>query len=215
EIDVDGYRLDPLAASTFDLSQVSLAQLREVRVERRLDVLRIILTTEFPVEGRPYTRVEAGIGVPEANMFRGMFLVPHVIRGPLALGVERLEADGVNRNEPAGVFNGWAKWAWTDGERGVQLELLRGSMRREPDSPWLVDRVRQDIIVRARNRFSNALAAEAYIGYASLDETIPAADATSEDISIDRSSIQAGLRAGVALPHTDIGAALRYRSNEH
>src|SRR5690606_17167789 len=39
--------------------------------------------------------------------------------------------------------------------------------------------------------------------------------ATSEDISIDRSSIQAGLRAGVALPHTDIGAALRYRSNEH
>ncbi|HEX6134143.1 MAG TPA: hypothetical protein VFZ24_09270 [Longimicrobiales bacterium] len=212
EVVLDGYVLDPLATATLDLSQIPLGQLREVRVQRRLGLLRILLSTDAPVEGRPYTRVEAGLGIPEANLFRGQFLVPDVIVGPLALGIERIDADGTGRSEPAGLFSGWAKWAWTDGERGLQLEWLRNSLRREPSSPWLVDRVRQHFILRARNRFAPGWVAEAYVGRSTLDETIPPPDDTTAERRIERESVQAGLRAGLELPATAITASLRYRN---
>ncbi|HEX6306920.1 MAG TPA: TonB-dependent receptor plug domain-containing protein [Longimicrobiales bacterium] len=214
EVVLDGYVLDPLAAATLDLAQIPLGQLREVRVQRRLGLLRIILSTEAPAQGRPYSRVEAGIGVPDANMFRGQFLVPHVIVGPLALGIERIDAEGTARSEPAGLFSGWAKWAWTNDDRGIQLEWMRNTLRREPDSPWLVDRVQQDFILRARNRFARGFVTEAYVGTGSLDETIPPPDDTTEERHVDRQSLQAGVRAGVDLPATAVTAAVRYRSED-
>lgn len=212
EIVLDGYALDPLAGSTFDLSQLALGHLREVRVQRRLGLLRIILTSEFPVEGQPYTRVEAGIGVPAANMFRGLFLAPHVIIGPLALGIERLDTEGTGRNEPAGLFSGWAKWAWTDGARGVQVEWMRGTLRREANSPWELDRVRQDVIVRARNAFESGLVAEIFAGRSTLDESVPSPVEEEPDLETERTSIQAGARAGLQLGRTALGGSLRYRS---
>lgn len=212
EIEIDGYRIDPLAGSTFDLSHLALGHLREVRVQRRLGVLRILLTTEFPDAGQPYTRVEAGIGVPAANLFRGLFLAPDVIIGPLALGIERLDTDGTGRAEPAGLFSGWAKWAWTNGTRGVQVEWMRGTLDRESSSPWVVNRVRQDIVVRARNEFVPGFVGEIYAGRSTLDETMPGPDAESPDLRTERASVQAGLRAGLQLPWAALGASLRYRS---
>jgi hypothetical protein len=214
EIELDGYALDPLAAPTLDLSQITLGQLREVRVQRRLGVLRILLFTEYPESDKPFTRIEAGIGVPEANMFRGLFLVPRVLAGPIALGLERIDTDGIDRREPAGVFTGWAKWAWTNGERGVQLEMLRTSVRREADSPWPTERSRQDLVLRGRNRFSEAFVVEAYAGRSKLDESSDDADEEVPDVRIDRSSVQAGVRGALSLPWASAGAALRYRSDE-
>jgi hypothetical protein len=212
EIEVDGYVLDPLAAPSLDLAQITVGQLRELRVERRLGLLRIVMSTDQPESGEPYTRVEAGIGVPAANMFRGQFMLPHVIIGPLALGIERIDADGINRREPAGVFGGWAKWAWTNGARGVQVELMRSSLRREAESPWPTDRVRQDIVLRARNRFSESVTAEIYAGRSRVDETTPQAD--EEELHSDRESVQAGVRAGLALPWSRVEAAFRYRNHD-
>ncbi|MGH7449311.1 MAG: hypothetical protein ACRELT_17190 [Longimicrobiales bacterium] len=212
EIEIDGYVIDPLAGSTFDLSQLALGHLRELRVERHLGLLRIIITTEYPVEGQPYTRVEAGIGLPAANLFRGLFLVPHAIIGPLALGIERLDTDGIGRAEPAGLFTGWAKTSWTDGQRGVQLEWMRGTLRRERDSPWPTERMRQDLVLRARNEFAPGLVAEVYAGRSQLVETVPAADAESSETHTDRASVQAGARAGWKLPMAAFGASVRYRS---
>jgi hypothetical protein len=212
EIEIDGFVLDPLAAPSFDLAQITLGQLRELRVERRLGLLRIVMFTEYAESGEPYTRVEAGIGVPAANMFRGQFLLPHVIVGPLALGIERIDTDGINRREPAGVFGGWVKWAWTNGARGVQVELLRNSLRREPDSPWQTERVRQDLVLRARNRFTESFAAEVYAGRSQVEETVPLA--LEDDLHFKRESVQAGVRAGLALPWTTLEAAVRYRSRD-
>lgn len=211
EIEVDGFILDPLSAATFDLSQLPLTQLREVRVERRLGLLRIRLLTDESFEGQPYTRVEAGIGQPPANLFRGLFLVPYAVFGPLSLGIERLDTDGTGRAEPADVFSGWAKWAWTDGSRGVQFELFRTTLGREPRSPWPVERVRQDIIVRARNRFTPDLVAEIYGGRSQLEETLPAAPGDTAEESLQRESIQAGLRTAWTLPFATLSGALRYR----
>lgn len=212
EIEVDGYILDPLAGSTFDLAQLPLTQIRELRVQRRLGLLRIRISTAAPATDQPLTRIEAGIGVPPANLFRGIFLAPHVVVGPLGAAIERLDTDGTGRVEPANIFSGWAKWSWTDGDRGVQLELLRTTTRRLPNSPWLTDRSRQDIVVRARNRFAPGITAELFAGRSVLDETParPAGD-TIPVTPLERSSVQAGGRAVLQLPELTVGASLRYR----
>lgn len=208
EVEIDGYPLDPLSASTLDLSQIPLAQLREVRVQRRLGLLRIRLLTEQPLANQPYTRIEAGVGVPDANLFRGLFLVPYAVLGPLSLGIERIDTDGTGADEPANIFIGWGKWSWTNGRRGVQLELLRTTLRREQGSPWPVERLRQDIIVRARNQFTPGLVAEAYAARVSLEETVPL---DGDTLAIDRAAVQAGVRAGFSSSVGSVSATFRYR----
>jgi hypothetical protein len=212
EIELDGYVLDPLIASTFDLSTLPIAQIRELRVQRRIGLLRIRILTDVPEHELPLSRVEAGIGQPPANLFRGLLLAPRVGIGPLGLAVERLDTDGTNRAEPASLFSGWAKWAWTDGERrGVQLELLSTTLQREPDSPWPVERTRQDLTLRARNRFTPELTAEVYAGRSRIDETVPAAAGDTTDRHTDLSAVQAGARLSFQLPEAVVTAALRYR----
>jgi hypothetical protein len=213
EIEIDGYVLDPLAAATFDLAQLPLGQIRELRVERRIGLLRIRIFSEAPEAAQPLTRVEAGIGLPPANMFRGVFLVPHVIVGPLGLSVERLDTDGIGRREPANVFSGWGKWGWTDGTRGIQLELWRSTLRRLPNSPWPLNRSRQDLIVRARNTFAPGLVGEVYAGRSLMDERVPRpAGDTTPEFRVERRSAQAGARAAYQFEQGTIVGALRYRS---
>jgi hypothetical protein len=213
EIEVDGFVLDPLAAPSYDLSQIPLGNIRELRVQRRLGLLRIRILTEQPEHAEPYSRVEAGVGQPPANLFRGLFLVPHVAVGPLGLGIERLDTDGSGRQEPASLFTGWGKWAWTDGQRGLQVELMRGTLRREPRSPWPVESVRQDIIIRARNSFTADWTAELFAGRSVLEETVPRATGdTLPARRLDRNAVQAGVRTAYRLPVGRVGASLRYRN---
>ncbi|HSJ05140.1 MAG TPA: Plug domain-containing protein [Longimicrobiales bacterium] len=217
EIEVDGYILDPLAASTFDLAQFPLAQIREVRVQRRLGLLRLRIFTAAPETNQPLTRIEAGVGEPSANLFRGLLLAPHVLAGPLSAAIERLDTDGTGRAEPANIFSGWAKWSWTNGERGVQVELLRTSMSRLTGSPWPADRKRQDLVVRARNRFAPGIVAEVYGGRSALDESVPGvpvSDTLPPVEPIDRTLLQAGGRVALDLPEVTVGASLRYRDAE-
>jgi hypothetical protein len=212
EIEVDGFVLDPLAASVLDLSQFGLGHLREVRVERRLGLLRIRLLTEAPDHDLPYSRIEAGIGLPPTELFRGQLLVPHAVIGPLGIAVEWLDTEGTNRAEPADVFSAWARWAYTTDERGVQLELWRSTLRRRPASPWPGERFRQDLIVRARNRFAPALLGEVYAGRSLLEETLPAAGDTLPAPDPSWDSFQAGARVLYQLPALALAGAVRYRS---
>jgi hypothetical protein len=138
--------------------------------------------------------------------------VPHVGLGPLGLGIERLDTDGTLRAEPASIFSGWAKWAWTDGTRGAQLELLRSTLQRDPNSPWVVDRVRQDLVLRLRNGFTPRLFGEVYAGRSVLEESAPPIEPDSLTRRLDRKSTQAGLRAVMQLPELTLSAGLRYRS---
>jgi hypothetical protein len=212
EIEVDGYVIDPLTTASFDLAHMPLVQIRELHVQRRLGLLRIRILTEDPRETIPYTRVEAGIGQPDANLFRGLLLAPHVILGPLGLAVERLDTDGLDRNEPASTFSGWAKWSWTGEQRGVQLEVLRTTLQREPNSPWRIDRTRQDLVVRARNTFAPGLLGEIYAGRSTVSDSIPlpVGDTLAESHN-QYSSTQAGARVVYQMPLGTVQARLRYR----
>lgn len=214
EIEIDGYILDPLTAASFDLSTVELAALDQVRIERRLDRTRIRLRTLAPEDARTFSRIEAGVGEPRANMFRGLLLAPRVIVGPFGFAVERLEAQGTGPPRPADTFATWVKWGWLAPNRGLQLEWRSLTLSREPESAAPIDGRRSDFVLRGRNRFADGLVGEAYAGWASerlepLDPAVP----DSLRPTLEESSRQAGVRAALQRERGGVDAALRLRNH--
>ncbi len=213
EVELDGYILDPLTASTLDLSNIELNPWSEVLVERRLDVLRIRLRSAAAEDARPYSRVEAGVGQPDTNLFRGIFLAPRVLVGPFGFSLDRVDTDGSNGRQAADNFNAWLKWGWIREAGGLQLELRRTNLNREPESPWPGTQRRQDLILRGRLRFAPALTAEGFVGHSLVEgadfdldpvDSIPPRD-------IERTSLQAGARARFALPNIWFEGTVRTR----
>ncbi|MBI4545004.1 MAG: hypothetical protein HY703_07415 [Gemmatimonadetes bacterium] len=189
EVVLDGYTLDPLQAAVLDLARLELVQLRRVRVERRMDLLRLELESLAPSDARSYTLIEAATGQPSADLLRGLFLAPRLLGGPFAAALERLDSDGGRRREPATAFAGWLKWGLIGKRHGVQLELRRTSIERLEAGAMRVDGRRQDWVVRARTSALAGLLAEVYAGRSSLD------DQPRDSTPIEAASTQLGLRA--------------------
>lgn len=219
EIELDGFVLDPLAAGLLDVSRLELAQLTSIEVIRRPDLVRIRLSSIQPTDARAYSRIEAGIGEPDANLFRGMLLGPRVLIGPFGFAVERLDSDGLGGSEPADRFSTWLKWGWTSETRGIQLELRNASADREPESPWIGSHSRVDLMLRARNAFAPGIVAEAFVGRSSISEEpvdtsssgLPQEDTVPE---LERDSWQFGARAAYDRAPVRIVGSVRSRSGQ-
>jgi len=205
EIYLDGFALDPLGSSTYDLSRLELVNLNRVRVERRGAGLRIELETVAPTEHQPYSLVEAGTGDYGARLFRGTFMTPHFLAGPLSLGIERLEGGGLFNAEPATTFAGWMKWVRGIGSATVQLELRRNTVEwRTPDKVAMKG-FRQDWVVRARTPLAQGLTAEAFLGGSSIEDESAAG-------TLEMSGLQGGVRA--AYQGTNAWSSFSLRARE-
>ena len=169
QIWVDGYELDPLTEATYDLARIELVNLQNVRIERRLDLTRIQLSTYEPVEARPQSRIEAGVGEPDVNVFRGLFMAPKLLFGPFGFTIERVDTDGLDRRENADVFNGWLKWGWIHSRVAVQAEFRQSAFTRNPESPFPGESKRRDAIVRLRAPVTTGLLAELFAGKSTFD----------------------------------------------
>ena len=177
QVFLDGYELAPLAGGVVDLSRIELAEVSEVRVERRLGVLRIELTSLSPSTPQPYAYIEALIAQPNSKLFRGVFLSPRFLIGPVAFGVERLDTDGTHRAEPGDEFSAWGKWSriWRN-KGGFQAEYRTSTLHRDASAatvplPWVGGLARTDWTVRGRWQFFPGVVAEAYFGSTSLKDT--------------------------------------------
>ena len=91
---LDGIEDPPKEGGVVDLSQVGLAGVDEVRVERRPGELRIHLTTLQLTEGRPYTHLDVGTGDLRTNLFRATFAHPSILGGTFLVGLDRLDTQG-------------------------------------------------------------------------------------------------------------------------
>ena len=184
EIWLDNYVLDPMLESTFDLSTLELAELASVRIERRLGTVRVIVETLAAKDNRPYSVIEAAVSEPRANLFRGVFLVPKFLFGPLGLAIDRMDTRGILGSENADQFAGWAKWAVIRNGYGLQVEYRRMNSDREPDAPWAGTYARSDVIARARARPVPGLVAELFGGRSSQKNEIEADSLEAEDETI-------------------------------
>lgn len=216
QIVLDGYELDPLLEATTDLTRIELAELERVRVERRLDVTRIELTTIEPTDGRPHSRIEAGVGEPDTNMFRGVFLAPRFLIGPFGFAIERVDTDGFRGGEPADVFSGWAKFAWIRGASGIQAEYRQNGLQRSPRSPWVADGSRRDLILRARAALSDGLVAEVFGGRSAFEnDTSTVAPADDAPIVKPEATVfQLGGRASFTRQAFWADASARFRDHD-
>ncbi|HUH11505.1 MAG TPA: Plug domain-containing protein, partial [Longimicrobiales bacterium] len=172
ELVLDGFVLDPLDAGAFDLARIELVTLERVRVVRRMDGVRVELESAAPASHRPYSRGEASTGYFDTEIFRGLFLAPRFLFGPLGLGIERVETDGVNR-EGADRLTLWGKWGLTRERWGVQLEGRRSTLGREETAPLSGELRRSDLVLRGRAAPLAGLVLEAYAGTSSLTPELP------------------------------------------
>jgi hypothetical protein len=208
----DGYALDPLTAGTLDLSTIQLAHLERVEVDRRPDALVIRLYSDKPTDARAHSRIEAGVGEPDANLFRGLLLTPNFLFGPFGFAVERLEVRGTGRPQPADVFASWLRWGFLSERRGVEVTLRTSNLGRNPESPVPADQSRQDLLVRGRTRFGIGGVAEAYFGRSRLDyEGMDPEIDDSLQTRLDLSARQAGVRLAWEQDRWTVDGAMRWR----
>jgi hypothetical protein len=213
EVWLDGYVLDPMFESSFDVAKLELATIESVRVERRMGTIRVHIETLMPADTRAYSLVEAAVGEPDANLFRGVFLAPRLFFGPLGLAIDRIDTDGLNREEPADQFAGWAKWSYIRKGSGVQVEFRRMSTDRDPLSPYTAKFLRDDLIVRGRAQLFNGLVAEVFGGRSTIGlDTVQVADNDSIP-RIDAENIQWGARASFASPIVWARGSFRMRDH--
>lgn len=215
EVWLDGYVLDPLLESSLDLARLELANVESVRVERRLGRTRVHIQTLAAKDSRTYSRVEAGVGQPDANLFRGIFLVPKLFFGPLSLAIDRIDTRGLRGVEPADQFSGWAKWSYIRKGFGIQAEYRKMSTDRDTEAPWAAEHERDELIVRGRAALSARLVAEVFGGRSKIEvDTVSAVSEQDSVPSVDAESTQFGARASFATPLFWANGGVRFRNAE-
>lgn len=162
---VDGFELDPLTTPTFDPSRLPLLALARLRVERRVTGAVVRMETLSPTDARPHSAVEAATGDIGVNLFRGVFLAPGVLGGPLALGFERLAGEAAGG---ANHTTGWLKWTFVRDSAGVQLEYRQTETDRTGVGPPFLGE-RRDWALRARGRILG-VTAEGYAGATTVED---------------------------------------------
>ncbi|HUG39038.1 MAG TPA: hypothetical protein VMM12_01055 [Longimicrobiales bacterium] len=201
---VDGFELDPLTTPTFDPSRVPLLALARLRVERRVTGAVVRMETLSPTDPRAHSAVEAATGDVGVNLFRGIFLAPGVLGGPLALGFERLAAEAAGG---ADHTTAWLKWTFVRDSAGVQLEYRQTETDRTGVGPPFFGE-RRDWALRARGRILG-LAAEGYAGATTVEDR-------SGDLVLREGTPQAGIRLHRAFAGpvpAGARAALRFRDH--
>lgn len=162
---LDGFELDPLTERTFDPARIPLLALARLRVERGVTGAVVHLETLSPTDPRTHTVVEAATGDGDVNLFRGIFLSPGVLGGPLALGFERLSARSAGGSN---LTTGWLKWSFVRDSAGVRLEYRQTETDRSGSAGDLLG-TRADWALRARAR-PFGVPVEAFAGATTIED---------------------------------------------
>lgn len=186
----DGFEMIPLSGANPSLERISIAGLEEVRVERGGGELRIHLMSLEPFDHRPMSRVEAGTGDLDTNIFRGIFIHPRALGGSLGVTLERLDTQGPAGDEPGARQGVMLRYALHRGDDwSLSVDWRRGSAEVALDTNLVPPSLtRTDWTVRSRARVAPWLTGELFAGGASL---------TAEDdglTPIDLSRSQYGVR---------------------
>lgn len=146
----DGWEVDPLASATLDLQEISLAELEGIRVERRLNEIRVELLPFRLPDRRPYSQIELGTGDPNTRLLRGLFGAAVGARQTVTLAFDIADTEGLFRRQPFAVTNGFVRWGFRFNPRaGVQVEYRTTDVARE-DTAFTEEADRQALWVRGR-----------------------------------------------------------------
>jgi len=167
---VDGVEEIPLDGSVTDLSRIPLAGLGSVTLRREGGELRIELESERADEDpRPLTRIEAGTGDLETNLFRGVFIAPDALGGALGVAIERIDTRGSGGNEQGTLQGLWLRYLRPVGPVTLSAETRRGTANADVDELGATETTRSSWTLRARAGEPGGLRGEVYLANNSLD----------------------------------------------
>jgi len=167
---IDGVEELPLDGSVVDLARIPLAGVGSVTLRREGGELRIELESERADEDpRPLTRIEAGTGDLETNLFRGTFLHPNALGGALGVGIERIDTRGTGGDEQGTLQGVWLRYLRPVGPVTLSGEIRRGRADIEVDELGATESARNSWILRARAGEVGGLRGEVYLANTSLD----------------------------------------------
>ncbi len=159
----DGVEALPLDGSVADLSRIPLVGIGRVTVRREGGELRIELETERSDEDpRPLTRISAGTGDLDTNIFRGVFLHPSALGGALGVGIERIDTRGRAGQEEGTLRGVWLRYLRPVGPFTLAAELQRGGATNPIPTIGATESTRSSWIVRARAGEPGGLRGEVY-----------------------------------------------------
>ena len=165
----DGFEVYPLEGGIADLQQVGLVGVTRVRLERGGGEMLIELTTYEYEDGRPFSRVEAGTGQLDTNLFRGLYADPRAFWGSIALGLERVDTRGYGENEGGNRTGTWARYQLHWGDRGAISADFRRMGSETQVSAYAASVERTDLTLRARLEPVEGLVVEAHTGRSAYD----------------------------------------------
>lgn len=203
---LDGFELDPLASATFDLQHLAVVDLESVRVERRLAETRVELSSFRLADRRPFSQIEAGTGIFDTRLLRGLFSTPTGRRSVLVLGLDVTDTDGWLRQQPYSASSGIVRWTYAFSDAfGAQLEYRQAGIERTGEALDFVGD-RRDLVLRLRARPAASLLLD---GTAGRSWRRPGAGDT---LGIALSSLQGSLRARFEHGAVSLGAGARLRN---
>lgn len=219
EVLIDGFPLDPLTGTTFDLSRIAVTDLEALRVERRGGRLRIELTMldlvpprgslESSPERGAYTRVQVATGDLDTDGLAGAFAAPRFLIGPVVIAASRLNSDGFARTQPGRSSSAWLRWGMLRERWGVHAEYRRATMEREEGSILPGETRREDAILRARVRPLEFLSAELYAGHSEEDDLF-----IDDSVTTELATTHWGVRSAYDRGWVGTQAALRFRNGD-
>ena len=214
---LDGYELDPFVSANLSLQQITVVDLRELRVERGLLETRVELFTFRLEESRPFSVLEAATGDFETQILRVLFARTLGDRQILTVGFDVRDTDGLARVQPFTATSGIARWSYRfDPRLGVEAEYrqtgaewadtigLGGGLA--PALDFAEASTRRDLLLRVRAQPRPALFVDALVGRSSRSP------AEADSFGVGRSAAnQAAARAVYAGDRTWASGAARLR----
>jgi len=148
---VDGVEELPIDGSLVDLARIPLAGIGGVTVRRSGGELRVELETERADDDpRPLTRISAGTGDLDTNLFRGTFLHPSAFGGAVGVGIERIDTRGTRGNEEGTLQGVWLRYLRPVGPATLSAELRRANAAHPIASLGATESTRNTTTLRAR-----------------------------------------------------------------
>ncbi len=164
----DGFEWIPLDGGVPDLSRIGLAGLDEVRVERNLGELRIVLRTREPTSPDPATVVHVGTGDLGTNLLSGVFVHPNVFNGSFTLAFDRLETRGPGLSGGGSLSGVALRYSLALSDKGGIVAEMRRFAPRTEVVGLVTGLTRNDWNIRTRWQLTEQLVAEGYWGASSL-----------------------------------------------
>lgn len=204
---LDGFELDPLGNTAYDLQHIALGDLESIRVERRFDGIRIDLIPMRLPDVRPLSAVEAATGVFDTKLLRGMLMRGFRGKATLSAAFDQASSRGVGFDEAFSFSSARASLSYALGEETALQAEIRSENVESGAEAVPVDANRRTMIVRGRSEPLPGLTLDAMLGRIQRRPEEP------DPIDVELSSSQGAVRVAYDLGRLWAEGAARMRSN--